>query len=210
LVRFGGTPRLLRQLCTSAIPPGPAVRPMGGIRPIEASKAAVGYVRNTSIAGVPLATTVGPESAHLRRPRTRSATSAIRRLRPSAARARKIRRPPEGRKFPQGPGGNQDSERCTWFDKYPRRAAKSHFSLILTSRPLQVARWTLRFSQAYQMVVGRRLCVILDVVSPWPSNDILFGTEMRRRDPRSCLYFMSRSPEVSASLAPIARSRSAS
>ena len=62
-------------------------------------------------------------SAQLRRSRPRSATSAIRQLRPSAARDPMIRQPPEGRKFPQEPAGSQDSERCTLFDKYPRRAA---------------------------------------------------------------------------------------
>ena len=33
--------------CTPAIPPIPAVRPTAATRPIEASKGAVGYVRNT-------------------------------------------------------------------------------------------------------------------------------------------------------------------
>jgi hypothetical protein len=41
----------------------------------------------------------------------------LRRFRPFAARDRKIRQPPERRKFPQECAGNQDSERCTWFDK---------------------------------------------------------------------------------------------
>jgi len=39
---------------------------MIALRPIEASKATVRYVRNTSIAGVPLATTVGTLSARSR------------------------------------------------------------------------------------------------------------------------------------------------
>jgi hypothetical protein len=53
----------------------------------------------------------------------RSGTTGLRRLRPSPARVLTIRQPPEGRKFPQEPAGNRDSERCTWFDKHSGRAA---------------------------------------------------------------------------------------
>src|ERR1700722_17871413 len=63
---------------------------------------------------LPEATVVGALSAQLSRPRMRSATSALRRLRPSAARDPMIRQPPEVQKFPQEPAGNQDSERCTY------------------------------------------------------------------------------------------------
>jgi hypothetical protein len=48
-----------------------------------------------------------------------------------------IRQPPEGRKFPQESAGNQDSERCTSFDKYPRRAATHSSKLETSPRPAQ-------------------------------------------------------------------------
>ena len=53
-----------------------------GIRPTEASEAAVRYVRFTSIAGVPGHPLGGQESAQLRRPGSRSARSAKRRSAP--------------------------------------------------------------------------------------------------------------------------------
>jgi hypothetical protein len=40
-----------------------------------------------------------------------------------SCRAPKNQAAPVVRKFPQEPAGNQDSERCTWFDKYPGMAA---------------------------------------------------------------------------------------
>ena len=68
--RFGWTPSLPGRPLKPAIPPVPAVRPTVASRPIEASKAAIRNGCFTSIAGVPLATTVGAVSAHLRRSRT--------------------------------------------------------------------------------------------------------------------------------------------
>ena len=49
--------------------------------------------------------------------------AAKRQLRPAPARDPMIRQLPEGRKFPRELAGNQASERCTSFGKYPRRAA---------------------------------------------------------------------------------------
>jgi hypothetical protein len=46
--RRADTKPSLAALCTPAVPSSPAVRPTVAIRPIEASKAAVCYVRSTS------------------------------------------------------------------------------------------------------------------------------------------------------------------
>ena len=95
------------------------------------------------IPAVPCAPSVGRLSAQSGRPSPRSAMSASRRLRPSAARDRKIRQPPEGRKFPQEPAGNQDSEPCTSFDKYPRRAA-NNFNVGHSRQPQRFRQATMR------------------------------------------------------------------